>query len=168
MEAVERSLSDRANCVRERLRRRGLVHAGISMRSSERGKQDPDSTRQQTQENQSHACFDCAHVAALGSGRINFQTASSSVILAGPNCSDTALLLTKCWLTIIVQRLIGIWASGFGLRLYGCFGLSPHSTSVDSGFDIRRHTSSPGFSAANGFNSLLKRQGTVAMASVLR
>jgi len=33
-------LCDRTNCIRERLRHRGLVHAGISMRSSERGKED--------------------------------------------------------------------------------------------------------------------------------
>jgi hypothetical protein len=58
IEAVERSLCDRTHCVRERLRRRCPVHAGISMCSSERGKEDPYSIHQQTQESQSHACFD--------------------------------------------------------------------------------------------------------------
>jgi hypothetical protein len=43
----------------------------------------------------------------------------------------------------------------------------PHSTIVDSAFDIPRHTSSPCFPAANGFNSLLQRQGTMANGNPL-
>ena len=55
--------------------------------------------------------------------------------------SDAALLVTECNPTIHIQRLIGI-----SLSTLRPLGLSPHSTTVDSGFDILRHASSPCFS----------------------
>ena len=59
-------------------------------------------------------------------------------------------------------------SQGFRPRLYGRFGLSPQSTIVDSGFGIRLAHLVALFRTVNGFNGLLQRQGTAAMASLLQ